>query len=187
MCTAYPILPEVTKLPVQVASSAEHACRYPRRRDRSRDGSFWNKVDASGDCWLWTAGRFATGYGAYWQAGRTLKAHRVAYELLIGSLGVGDFVLHHCDNPPCVNPAHLFVGTKKDNALDAVEKGRKYLPSPKRALTDEQVARIRAMRAAGHTLAEVAAAVGCHWVTVSNVARGKSHGRDRRRREVSAA
>ncbi len=93
---------------------------------------FWSKVDSTypKDCWLWMAARYRFGYG-YLGLGsrkdgsrRKVSAHRIAYELAIGPIPNGLCVLHHCDNPPCCNPAHLFLGTKKDNACDRNRKER---------------------------------------------------------------
>lgn len=85
---------------------------------------FWNKVDKSGDCWKWTAGLFSNGYGAFKLDGKLRKAHRVSYEMHHGPIPEGLLVLHKCDNPKCVNPDHLFLGTHKTNAEDRQNKGR---------------------------------------------------------------
>lgn len=85
---------------------------------------FWAKVDKSGDCWLWTGHKGSSGYGIFWIQRRPTQAHRLAYELSIGPIPHGLFACHHCDNPPCVRPAHLFLGTAKDNYWDARTKGR---------------------------------------------------------------
>jgi hypothetical protein len=85
---------------------------------------FWEKVDKSGDCWLWTGHRGCKGYGAAWAEGRHQAAHRVSWELAFGAIPDGLHVLHHCDNPPCVNPDHLWLGTNSDNQRDCVAKGR---------------------------------------------------------------
>jgi hypothetical protein len=85
---------------------------------------FWPRVDRSGDCWEWRGGRIPQGYGAVWINGQNHPAHRVAWELTVGPIPPGLMVLHRCDNPPCVNPAHLWLGTQADNMADKVRKGR---------------------------------------------------------------
>lgn len=85
---------------------------------------FWDKVDKSGDCWVWTACKCSSGYGNFSVSGRICSSHRVSYELHIGKIPDGLSVLHKCDNPACINPDHLFTGTQKDNMQDCVAKGR---------------------------------------------------------------
>jgi len=85
---------------------------------------FWSKVDKSGDCWIWTGARDGKGYGMFWFRGRAHRAHRVAWALSHGELTNGLQALHHCDNPPCVRPSHLFAGTNDDNMADKHAKGR---------------------------------------------------------------
>jgi len=89
---------------------------------------FWAKVDKSSgadSCWEWQASLRDKGYGQFCWKGRPLKAHRVAYELAIGQIPEGMCVLHKCDNPGCVNPAHLWLGTIADNNADMTNKGRR--------------------------------------------------------------
>jgi hypothetical protein len=86
---------------------------------------FWSHVDRNGDCWLWLAGLNSYGYGKFKQAGRTLGAHRVSYELNVGPIPDGQSVLHRCDTPACVNPSHLFLGSHVDNMRDMAAKGRR--------------------------------------------------------------
>ena len=87
---------------------------------------FWKKVavGAEDECWLWTAAASSTGYGQmkYWK--KICGAHRLAYLFSIGPIPEGLVVMHSCDNPACVNPAHLSVGTHKDNIEDRDRKGR---------------------------------------------------------------
>lgn len=87
---------------------------------------FWTKVQKSDGCWLWTATK-TKGYGMILGPNRIpLQAHRVAWRLTFGDIPSGLSVLHHCDVPLCVNPAHLWLGTQKDNLEDAERKGRRY-------------------------------------------------------------
>ncbi len=87
---------------------------------------FWSKVDVRGleECWPWQASVIARGYGTFNFNGRVTTAQRVAWELTYGPIKEGMFICHHCDNPGCCNPAHLFEGTPSDNVQDAIAKGR---------------------------------------------------------------
>jgi hypothetical protein len=102
----------------------------PENRVKTMAERFWAKVDKSGDCWLWTGGLASKGYGQVWVGfGKKCLAHRVAWELTHGTLPAhesyhGICVLHRCDNPRCVRPSHLFVGTIGDNIRDMHRKGR---------------------------------------------------------------
>jgi hypothetical protein len=97
--------------------------------DRART-RFFRLLDASKaeGCWPWAGHVGARGYGRIIDGDKTLRAHRIAYSLLVGPVNPGQVVCHHCDNPKCVNPAHLFVGTQLDNIRDRCEKGRTKVP-----------------------------------------------------------
>lgn len=113
------------------------------------------RKDGSG-CILWMRYRNAKGYGSVGVAGEPKQAHRIAYELFVGPIPPGLHVCHRCDNPPCCNPAHLFVGTNQDNMDDRVKKGRQARPrgedNPRAKLTMDQVREIRRRHAAGGVL-----------------------------------
>jgi len=88
---------------------------------------FWPKVQKSDGCWLWLAGVNRQGYGKFTFSDdkkHTIGAHRMSYILAHGEIPAGKDVLHRCDNPPCVNPDHLWLGTIADNMKDKVAKGR---------------------------------------------------------------
>lgn len=95
-------------------------CSYSRTTDWIIENTF---VTASG-CWEWILGRDARGYGVTTLNGNHIRAHRLSWILHNGSISDGLHVLHKCDNPPCANPDHLFLGTPMDNAMDRHSKGR---------------------------------------------------------------
>lgn len=114
---------------------------------------FWKYVNKTNDCWLWTGAVNHWGYGMInsgGKNGKAYRAHRISWEIHNGPIPTGINVLHHCDNPPCVNPAHLFLGTIADNNEDMTSKGRRRGGSPagdnhpRRQITDAQIAQIRA-------------------------------------------
>ena len=85
---------------------------------------FWRQVQRGSGCWLWIGAHYRRGYGAFRYHGRQWKAHRFAWQLHNGAIPHGLQINHHCDNPACVNPAHLYAGDQKANRLDAVRRGR---------------------------------------------------------------
>lgn len=137
------------------------------------------KVDKRGpnDCWEWTAARFDKGYGAFRLGPKQLKAHRFGYELLVGPIPHGLYVLHTCDNPPCQNPRHWFLGTHKDNAEDREQKQRgNHIAGedcPWSQLTDKTVEEIRRLYADGATQMALAAQFGLTQSYVSEIVRGR--------------
>ena len=84
---------------------------------------FWNKVNKTDTCWLFTGYKNKKGYGKF-KVNKQILAHRFSYELHYGPIPKGMYVCHKCDNPPCIRPDHLFLGTQKDNMDDMLLKGR---------------------------------------------------------------
>lgn len=113
---------------------------------------FWDKVKKGepDECWEWIAGKNPSGYGKIQMKGDAVGAHRVSYELHHGAIPEGLMVLHSCDNPACVNPAHLRVGTPLDNMQDKMMRGRHRtvcgMQQPTSKLTELQVMKIRMLR-----------------------------------------
>ena len=146
-----------------------HASRMgPSAKER-----FWANVVHEGDCWVWRGGRDADGYGYLKVSGKQVRAHRFAYEMYRGAAPGPMFVCHTCDNPPCVNPSHLFLGTAIDNARDAAGKGRMARligEANPRSLPRSVVV---AVAAAPGSQREVARRLGVAQATVSRIRAGK--------------
>lgn len=145
---------------------------------------FWSRVHKADGCWEWQGGK-ANGYGYVRINNENRGTHRLAYELTYGPIPDGLFVCHHCDNPPCCNPDHLYAGTPADNVRDAYARGRqpkrkpykhftKYERPPHQLkLTDEDVRAIRADRATGAQLQELADRYGVDQSFISLIVSGK--------------
>jgi len=129
---------------------------------------FWNYVDLRGpdECWGWLGSFDRGGYGRFDSKG----AHRVSHSLNVGAIPDGMCVLHRCDNPACVNPKHLFLGTCKDNVVDMVSKGRNAKTTGEdnfgAKLTNQQVL---AIREDGRTNATIAAEYMAGVVAIRNI------------------
>jgi hypothetical protein len=115
------------------------------------------------ECWEWTGAKHPSGYGSIWFKGQSTGAHRVSWIIHKGPIPDNLFVCHHCDNPPCVNPKHLFLGTNQDNLKDAAKKNRLKYPKgtfasdethQRSKLSNEQVRIIRSGKFRNNFLAK---------------------------------
>lgn len=157
--------------------------------------NFWKKVDVRGEneCWMWNAGRDRGGYGKFGVDGKTQKAHRVSFFLANGYIEADKVAMHLCDNPGCVNPAHLKLGTHTENIADRDTKGRtargdehysRKHPerlNPARGethksskLSDADIVKIFELRKLGWTQQRIADEVGCTRQNISLILNSKS-------------
>lgn len=134
---------------------------YVSKNQRIREAPLYDRLSLIGwtvqesGCWEWSGSRYPRGYGRVPAKGTTLGAHRVAYEAWVGPIPKGLLVRHKCDNPPCINPEHLEVGTNLDNMKDKVTRGRQVNTKPRAKLNASQVERMRQMYSNGVSAMEV--------------------------------
>jgi len=140
------------------------------------DEKFWSSVDTKYDCWTWRYSKDKDGYGKEKRNYRDIRAHRLSYEMHIGPIPKGMFVCHRCDNPSCVRPSHLFLGSAKDNSQDSVNKHRishgERRPCSK--LKSYQVLQIKEYLNSGCTLKELAKRYHVSTSTISLIKTNKS-------------
>jgi hypothetical protein len=143
---------------------------------------FWRHVRIDKDgCWEWTGSLNRDGYGQLKVAGKPVKASRLSWELHFGPIPPGLFVCHHCDNPRCVRPDHLFLGTALHNNRDAIRKGRRpdlvpNLVAAVRRLSDEDIAAVRQRSTTGESGRSIARSLGCHHTTINRLLNGTHWG-----------
>lgn len=146
---------------------------------------FWARVDCSGECWLWKKGKRTGpngGYGILKVNCERVDAHRLAFQLAYGPIPDGLYVCHHCDNPPCVRPDHLFLGTHQDNMDDMRRKGRNsgYAQSGTKnanaKLNEEAVRAIRWLCAHGVIHPRIAKVYRVYTTTITDVIKGRTWG-----------
>lgn len=142
---------------------------------------FWPKVDTSAGpdgCWPWIAFRNPSGYGKFRADGETRLATRWLWTHLHGPIPDGLYVCHHCDNPPCVNPAHLFLGTPADNTRDMIQKGRLAPPavgevSTRSKWSDAEVRALVERVKGGESITAVAVSAGMHPSHLGRIINGR--------------
>jgi hypothetical protein len=131
---------------------------------------FWNKVIfiPFHSCYEWGASRQPQGYGWFRLRDKMKTAHRISWEIHFGEIPKGLGVLHKCDNPGCVRPEHLFLGTQRDNAIDMIKKCRGTAK-----FTEENIKEIRALYATGKTQKELAKMFNSQQSHISEITRRK--------------
>ena len=140
---------------------------------------FWQSVNKTPGCWLWAGTVNADGYGLAHNVRGIVLAHRIVWTLVHGPIPAGMCVLHSCDVPACVNPGHLFLGTRADNCRDRAAKGRTVashcygLANGKARLSDDEVAEIRRLYVPGRGVCKLAARFGISHSTLINIAVGR--------------
>ncbi len=150
-------------------------CIEPDGKEAAR---FWEQVDRGNrfDCWEWKKGRLLEGYGRFWTDGRYILAHRFAWELANGPIPDGLFVCHHCDNPPCANPDHLFVATSAENTRDAARKSRlaRGATNASTKLTEAQVVDIKSRIEEGESRKAIARLFDVSPANIDRIAWGQT-------------
>lgn len=135
------------------------------------------EYDTNGGCWLWR-GTTRSGYGLLVVDHRPKGAHRLSYQEFRGAIPSGMFVCHRCDQPLCINPAHLWLGTPAENSADMATKGRVVPPRGEKngraKLSSGVVAKIRHRLASGETQRSVAKSLGLDPSTISDINTGRS-------------
>ena len=143
---------------------------------RTLEERFWEKVDKKGpdDCWEWMGAKIPRGYGEFSVSGKNKYAHRISWRLTNGPIPKGMCVLHRCDNPSCVNPAHLFLGTNTENMRDRDRKGRQARGKDHgmAKLTPQDVGEIRKMLAQGVVQRVIAEKYGIARSEISHIKTG---------------
>lgn len=139
---------------------------------------FWSRVKKTKSCWNWTAGKFTGGYGCMpIPIKKSVCAHRFSWEIHNGPIPKGFFVCHKCDNPSCVRPDHLFLGTPKDNMVDKAKKGRQYRPTGllhhAAKINEVDVREIRRLRKEGISYQEIMKIYGLCKSAICNIANRK--------------
>lgn len=145
------------------------------------------KVDVTRGCWIWTGHRNSAGYGGVRYGGRSMVAHRAYFAHYVAPIPAGLVVMHLCDEPACVNPDHLALGTQRANRTDSLLKGRDGRGSrmPQTRLTDGDIERIYELRSRGLLQRQIADEVGVSRARVSDILTGRKTAATRRMEEAS--
>ena len=165
---------------METAQTAAKRTRFGTEQER-----FGRKVDRRGpdECWPWKGSHTQLGYGQMRSSvnGKVDGAHRISYRLHVGEVVPGLDVMHSCDNPPCVNPAHLRLGTRKENIQDAVSKGRmshgEQHGAANRRFSKNTVSKIRKLYVSGqYRMIDIARHFGVSQPAISQIVNGRTYG-----------
>lgn len=157
-------------------------CINPQHLQNKKE-KFWDCVDikSDDDCWEWKSAIGTGDYGSTHYKGVSSSASRIAWQIVYGDIESEDiFVCHTCDNPPCCNPKHLFLGTRQDNVDDMMKKGRYVNPHclgeshGGHKLSDVDVVNIRNLRRLGQTYKKIAELMHVSSSCVRDVLKGKN-------------
>lgn len=162
---------------------ASHAHRYincSRACASNTTANFWEQVDKTSECWVWTGNKCRDGYGKIKVRSKTVRAHRFSWELHFGPVPNGKFVLHNCpsgDNPSCVNPGHLWLGTNQDNVDDMFAKNRQNKAKGEKhglqKYSTEVIQEALRRRKAGEKICRIAESLGISASHMSGICRGR--------------
>ena len=163
--------------PDEPVPSEMHSCTRPRASSIFKAANRFSVVNAASRTYEWTASTVEGGYGRVLNKSRQLAlAHRVSWEMAVGPIPKGLHVLHRCDNPPCVRPSHLFLGTQADNVRDMVNKGRDVQLTGeshwKVKLTEAKVREARRRCSEGETKKDLAKEFGVSHSTMCSAVNG---------------
>ncbi|RPI85131.1 MAG: hypothetical protein EHM34_00045 [Nitrosopumilales archaeon] len=147
--------------------------------DQDMKNKLLSRIDIKDNgCWEWKGAKHRQGYGNIGYKRKVCLAHRISWKLFRGDLRDDILVLHKCDNPPCINPDHLFLGSDRDNVLDSISKGRFYRAKGKdhyfSRFSNEQIKEIRKLSESGITYDKIAKLFDSHKATICHIVKRKS-------------
>lgn len=156
------------------ADKGLHKGTFGQKPNTAED--FWDNVDTSGNCWIWKLAKDREGYGFFWWKNKQIRAHRFVAQEILGWEIKGLQVCHECDNPSCVNPDHLFLGTHTTNMEDCVKKGRQQKGERCHTakLKEEDVREVRARLANGDPPSRIAKEKGVTKSCIQHIGWGKT-------------
>lgn len=145
--------------------------KRPSARER-----FFKKVIKTPTCWLWTGYLLKDGYGSFSEFRKSIPAHRYSYKEFVAPIPVGLLVRHSCDNPSCVNPEHLVLGTQKDNCQDAVSRGRNVHGESHGGckITASIAKQVKVLLSLGRSMVAISQELHISYYVVCDIKRGKT-------------